>query len=233
MIPVAIPAYCPGRELASLVDELLSLAFDNIVVVDDGSPGEFRGLFESIGALQGVRLVTHGRNMGKGAALKTAFRSALECFPDKPGIATADADGQHSPTDILKVAGLFESKPDCLVLGSREFASSAAPSRSRMGNIAARAALRLLTGARVSDTQTGLRAVPAVLMRQCIVSSCERYDFEMDMLLTAIANGVPVVETPIRAIYSDGAHRIRSHFRPVSDSWRVVWRLLGGGFKRR
>ncbi|NLI92530.1 MAG: hypothetical protein GX434_10100 [Peptococcaceae bacterium] len=49
--------------------------------------------------------------MGKGAALKTGIQYAAQNYPECCGYVTADADGQHAPEDILKVADSLEQNP--------------------------------------------------------------------------------------------------------------------------
>ena len=97
------------------------------------------------------------------------------------------------------------------------------PLRSRIGNRSARALVRLLTGGRFTDTQTGLRGWPRVMAERSRRLSSNGYDFELDALLTF--RDVPPVEVPIATIYMD--ENRHSHFRPVRDSvriGRVLWR---------
>ncbi len=234
MIPVVIPAYCPSEVLPVLVADLSGAGFDRIVVVDDGSPASYRDVFETLRMRQDVIVLSHERNAGKGAALKTAFRSVLECYPDELGVVTADADGQHAPSDIADVARLFVSAPqNRLVLGARTFADGSAPGRSRLGNAVARVALRLVAGVALADTQTGLRALDRELMRLCLSVPCDRFDFEMAMLLAAVEKGVRIVETPIHTIYRHETAAIYSHFKPIADSLRITAALMRLSGRRR
>ena len=88
-------------------------------------------------AFPNVQLLRHAVNLGKGAALKTAFNHVLCTYPELAGVVTADADGQHHPDDIERVAETLLARPDALVLGARTFGEDV-PLRSRFGNIATR-----------------------------------------------------------------------------------------------
>src|SRR5215471_10228108 len=99
-LAVIIPAYKPSAGLIEVVEALAGKALPAIIVVDDGSGPEFREIFERVAQTPKVRLLRHAVNLGKGAALKTAFNYALCEYPDLLGVVTADADGQHHPDDI-------------------------------------------------------------------------------------------------------------------------------------
>jgi putative flippase GtrA/SAM-dependent methyltransferase len=187
--------------------------FEEIVVVDDGSGAEYADVFAACPA----RLLRHDANRGKGAALRTGIRFVLAehlgC-----GVATADADGQHHPEDIMRVARRLDHEPESLVLGSRTF-EEGVPGRSRIGNRLARGGFRLLMGQRLRDTQTGLRGIPASLLPELAAMTSAGYEFEVDMLTAAKHMSIPIVEEPIRTIYQPG--NPTSHFDPLADSMRI------------
>src|SRR6185436_3769218 len=101
---LVIPAYKPSPGLADLLGALSAEDFPAIVVVDDGSGPEFQSTFDRAAAFPNVQLLRHAVNLGKGAALKTAFNHVLCAMPGAIGVVTADADGQHHPDDIEQVA---------------------------------------------------------------------------------------------------------------------------------
>jgi len=219
---VVIPALNPQVELVALVGQLSAAGVNTIVIVDDGSSRETASTFEAV-SRYGVHVLRHAVNLGKGAALKTGINYALCNFPDAVGVVTGDADGQHSAADILKIGELLSERPDALILGRREFGPSA-PSRSRVGNILTSLAVQLLIGKRISDTQTGLRGIPAGFARQLLSIASPGYEFELDMLITAKHEGRRIVEAPIETIYLAG--NASSHFNPLRDSMRVYFALL-------
>jgi putative flippase GtrA len=170
-----------------------------------------------------VRLLRHAVNLGKGAALKTGFNFALCEFPDCAGVVTADADGQHDPDDVARLARALMDSPQTLILGAREFGRGV-PLRSRLGNLVTRRVLRAVSGLALRDTQTGLRAIPLDFARKLLPLSSSGYEFELDMLLACKASRRAIAEVPIRTIYLDG--NAASHFNPIFDSMRIYFVLM-------
>lgn len=217
---VLIPAYEPDERLPRLVAELHAAGAE-ILVVDDGSGPRHREVFEAAVAA-GAELLVHPRNLGKGQALKTGLaRLQLE----RPGedIVTADADGQHTVRDILRVGAELQAdaqrRTPVLVLGCRAVTGKV-PLRSRLGNAAARATFLLAAGWRLSDTQTGLRGIPAAIVPWLLAQPGNRFEYEQQVLLRAHRDGIGTREVPIRTVYL--GRNESSHFRPVRDSLRVM-----------
>lgn len=218
MIYLLIPAYEPDERLVPLVREL-SAEFQ-VIVVDDGSSPACGGIF-TLAREAGAHVLHHPINLGKGAALKTGLRF-IKARGDASGVITADADGQHSHADILRMREAMLAAPHTLFLGGRDFKQM--PPRSRFGNTVTRFFFRLFTGIRVSDTQTGLRALPACLFDELLELSGERYEYEMNMLLALKHWDVDYEEIPIETIYIDNNRA--SHFHALRDGWRVFSRVV-------
>jgi glycosyltransferase involved in cell wall biosynthesis len=223
MIVIAIPAYQPGQSLVELLRDLRGLTDWPIVVVDDGSRQECWEVFEAAGLVDGVKVLRHAVNLGKGAALKTAFNHALCEWPEAAGVVTADADGQHLTEDILAVAERLEEERDALVLGARQFGGDV-PLRSQLGNRITRGVMRIVAGQHLNDTQTGLRGVPRILLPYMLRIVANGYDFELDMLLVCKHRDIRIVEEPIQTIYIAGNRS--SHFNPLTDSLKIYFTLL-------
>ncbi|KXC07383.1 bifunctional glycosyltransferase family 2/GtrA family protein [Microbacterium hominis] len=100
---VLIPAYEPDGRLVDVIAALTAAAPETpVLVVDDGSGERFAPVFAAAAAA-GAVVLRHGRNRGKGAALRTGFAHAARAWPGA-AVVTADADGQHTPADIRRVA---------------------------------------------------------------------------------------------------------------------------------
>ena len=219
---ILIPAYQPNVHMLSLVRLLSGLGAEHILIIDDGSDASCQPLFtdaERYGAI----VIHHEKNRGKGAALKTGIRAAKELFPKDCGVVTADADGQHLPEDILRVAEAIPRHPDTLILGVRNFAKGSVPWKSYYGNRITAAFFRASTGIRLHDTQTGLRGIPKCLYDLALETEGERYEYEMHFLEDS-AKKIPFFQLPITTVYED--NNSGSHFRPVRDSIRVYERPL-------
>ena len=220
---VLIPAYKPGPDFPGLISDLVRLGVERICVVDDGSGVWFRARFDETAQHPQVQIVRHAINLGKGAALKAGINAILCDFPDVSVVVTADADGQHAPEDIIAVAQKACENPGALVLGSRVFAEDV-PLRSKLGNNATKIVLRIVAGQKLSDTQTGLRAIPAHLLPDLLKVPSQGYEFELDMLLLSRNRRLRILEQPIRTIYLHG--NASSHFNPLLDSMRIYFVLL-------
>ncbi|MBQ1502402.1 MAG: glycosyltransferase family 2 protein, partial [Clostridia bacterium] len=158
-ISVVIPAYKPDEKLLVLIDELAAVGFSDIIVVDDGGGREYAKIFEDVALRPFCTVLTHELNRGKGAALRTAFTYVDEARRDGKGLVSADADGQHLPEDI-KASALKMIETGKVILGSRDFSDPSVPGRSRVGNRITSIVFRLFFGMKITDTQTGLRAIP-------------------------------------------------------------------------
>ena len=219
MTVVAIPAYEPDHRLVDLAAALRARDPGlDIVVADDGSGVASAPVFASLEAA-GVTVLSHGVNRGKGAALHTLFRYARAAHPGA-AVVTADADGQHTPDDILRVARETERSGDAIVLGVRDFAGDDVPLRSRFGNAVSARLFAIAIGERVPDTQTGLRGLPPQALPWATRLPGERFEYEAIMLLGARRAGFRIAQTPIETVYLD--ENRSSHFRPLRDSLRVV-----------
>ncbi len=220
---VLIPSLNPDRHLTEVVRGCLEEGLRDIVVVDDGSGPSYAGIFEEVQAL-GAVVARHAVNQGKGAALKTGIRTALERFPALTGVVTADGDGQHLPEDIRRVAQALSGAGHPFVMGIRDFSQDQVPWKSRMGNRITSFFLRLSTGLDCPDTQTGLRGLPRELFSRLLALPGERYEYETNMLTDVVAARYPMEMIPIQTVYEDNNRG--SHFRTVVDSARIYQRPL-------
>lgn len=217
--PVVIPAYQPIEKVLYVAEELSKRGF-SIVVVNDGSSPQYDSIFQKLAKLPNLTILKNAVNLGKGAAMKHAFNYILVNYPESLGVVTVDADGQHHPDDVLKVALEFNKKPESFFLGTRKFKSDV-PLRSRFGNILTGHIFHFLVGRKLTDTQTGLRAIPRALMEKLLPLRTNRYEFELDMLLIANREKFLFREIPIQTIYEEGNKS--SHFNPIKDSIRIYF----------
>jgi glycosyltransferase involved in cell wall biosynthesis len=215
---ILIPAYQPDGRMLLVVDQLWQACGAPIVVVDDGSATS--PLFEQLKSLPAVHVVHHAVNLGKGAAIKTGLNYILVHFPKLSAVVTVDADGQHATKDVLRVVESSQDHRGQLILGARCFGAGT-PWRSRIGNATSKLLYRALLGLRLSDTQTGLRAIPRTLAEYSLHIRSNRYEFETEQLVLAASNGTPIHEIPIQTIYENG--NASSHFSPIFDSARIYF----------
>ncbi|KQO01415.1 GtrA family protein [Paenibacillus sp. Leaf72] len=219
---ILIPSYEPDHRLLDLIQQLHAFQLEPIVIVDDGSGPSYREIFEAAEA-SGCTVITHEVNLGKGRALKTGFGYIQEA--GLPGhVVCADSDGQHLPHDIKRIfEKLLSQTTPGIVLGSRRF-SGTIPLRSRFGNSVTRSVFSLTTGTKIYDTQTGLRGFSLAMLDWLCQIPGERFEYEMNMLLTAHRDGYKITEEFIDTVYLD--HNKSSHFRPLIDSFRIYLPII-------
>jgi|SRR5690242_2336644 len=208
-LAVIIPAYEAAATVAEVVTAARTAAPGvPVYVVDDGS----RDATAARAAGAGATVLGHGHNRGKGAALATGIARALADHAQV--LVTLDADGQHPPAEIPRVAGPVLAGTADLVLGARARAG-AMPLPRRFTNWLSATLASRIGGAAVTDAQTGFRAISRRLA-EAVRPSQTGYDFETAFLLAALVEGYRVQTAPIPTIYQ-GA---RSHFRHWGDAWR-------------
>lgn len=149
-IGILIPVFNPDDKLIDLLDDIHQQTKFNqkIVIVDDGSVNQ--DIFEQITTKYGQSIVVlhHDSNQGKGQALKTGFQYFLQHYQSINGVATIDADGQHTVSDLRNLEDNFIKHLKALIIGGRTF-DEAVPLRSRLGNLVTNQLVKVLTGIRV------------------------------------------------------------------------------------
>ncbi len=220
MRPAAIvPAYQAAPLVGEVVETLLSLwpERDAVWVIDDGSTDSTAERAEQAGA----QVIRHHCNRGKGAALRSGMRAALERGFDVA--VTLDADAQHPPAEALRLHQMCPD-PTALVLGIRDLAGAGAPRANQYSNAFSNLVLSGFTGRWLQDTQCGLRRYP-IAATLALGGQEDGYGFEAEILIRATSNDMPIVELPIEVVYPPEQERI-SHFDSVRDPARIVVRVL-------
>ena len=229
-ISVVLPSLDPDEKLHLVIEGLLEYGFSDIILVNDGSKPENLHYFEDEAAAHPdvIHLLHHEVNKGKGAALKNAFRWFLENRPDGVGVVTVDGDNQHHPEDT-KACTLHMMETGKLTLGCRDFTLDHVPARSRFGNHTTSAIIKIFVSMTISDTQTGLRAIPRDDLEVLVDVAGDRFEYETNMLLVMKQQGIPFDEVKIRTVYIE--ENKSSHFRVIHDSWRIYKLILAHFFR--
>ena len=229
-ISVVLPSLDPDEKLHAVIDGLLEYGFSDIILVNDGSKPENLHYFEEEVAAHPdvIHLLHHEVNKGKGAALKNAFTWFLKNRPKAAGVVTVDGDNQHHPEDTRACCEkMLETRN--VVLGCRDFTLDHVPPRSRFGNQLTSAIFKIFVGMTISDTQTGLRAIPTRELKLLNTVKGDRFEYETNMLLAMKQNAIPFKEVKIRTVYIE--ENASSHFHPIRDSWRIYKLILGHFFR--
>ena len=200
-IAVVIPAKDEGATIGELLDGISNVSIPGHdlrpIVVDDGSVDATTAIARG----RGAAVVSHPANRGLGAAVRTGLRAAVAS--DAIAVAYLDADLEYSPEDIPRLLEPILAGRADYVLGSR-FLGGVRGMRlhRRVGNHAFTALLSALTGRRMTDGQTGMRA----FSREAADSAEIVHDYNYAQVLTLdlLRKGFRLEEVPIR-------YRVRQH----------------------
>jgi glycosyltransferase involved in cell wall biosynthesis len=211
-IAVVIPVYNQSGRLREVISRCLAIC-PRVLVVDDGSDDEAAQYLADLF----VEVIRHHVNKGKGAAIRTAAN-----YLRGHGVThmiTIDADGQHYPEDLPRFIEAIYEHPEALIIGVRDFGNDTVPVSSRFGRAFGNFWVRIQTGTKVHDIQSGFRAYPLVMFEHLSCWS-QRYAFEVEVVVRALWGGVKVHEVDVQVHYPKPEQR-NSHFHKFRDNARV------------
>lgn len=212
-VAIVIPAYEAADTLGEVIGDWLEYGAcpEQIWVVDDGSP-DFTG---EAARKTGVNVLTHEKNLGKGAALKTGFRQALRA--GYRWVITMDADRQHDVREASRFLEL-DSQAFDLVIGTRRYNMAGMPFDRWFVNRLTSTVLSLYGGRGfVTDSQCGYRLISAEVIEKVPLVT-NHFDTESEMVARALRAGFRIIEVPITTLYNSP----RSHINKFLDTARFV-----------
>ena len=209
---IVIPVFNHPQRIPSVAEEALGLHVP-VIVVDDGSTDDTP---DRLRLVEGITLLRHASNLGKGAALLTGFQAAA---PLASWAVTVDGDGQHSPREAPLLFAAVSPGERPIVVGRRQnMAEQPAPWTSRFGRGFSNFWVRCAGGPALADTQSGMRLYPLPEVLALPVKA-RRFQYEVEVLVWAHRQGIPVREAPVTVHYPPPGQRV-SHFRPGKDFLR-------------
>lgn len=212
-----IPTYQNAKTLLKVVADVHRVV-DTVFVVDDGSKDGTAALLDkATGNERPEKVLTHPKNCGKGAALKTGLTYARQ--QGFRYAVTVDADGQHRANDIPALLKAVEEEPDALAIGSRGLQHENMPAKSTFANRFSNFWFALQTLQRLPDTQSGLRVYPLRRLHGLRWMSA-RYEAELTLLVFSAWAGVKLLPVPVSVYYPPRDQRV-THFRPGRDFTRI------------
>lgn len=212
-----IPTYQNAKTLLKVVADVHRVV-DTVFVVDDGSnDGTAALLDKATGSERPEKVLTHPKNCGKGAGLKTGLTYARQ--QGFRYAVTVDADGQHRADDIPALLKAVEEEPDALAIGSRGLQHENMPAKSTFANRFSNFWFALQTLQRLPDTQSGLRVYPLRRLHGLRWMSA-RYEAELTLLVFSAWAGVKLLPVPVSVYYPPRDQRV-THFRPGRDFTRI------------
>jgi glycosyltransferase involved in cell wall biosynthesis len=197
---ILIPAFNAAVSLSELLRRIeRTIPRERIVVVDDGSTDQTK----AIAAREGVHLLSHDRNYGKGRALRTGFQyilSATQCT----NIVTMDADLQHRPEEIASFFDLHNSEGFDMLIGYRPRWGTSMPFERRLSNAITSFLVSARTGVRIKDSQCGYRLIARRVL-ESVQTTSDGYEAETELLIKAALQGFSIGFVPVTTIYA-GEH---------------------------
>ena len=190
-----------------------------VLVVDDGS----QDATAAQAAAAGAQVVRHETNRGKGAALHHGMRLLAEQRFER--VVTMDADGQHLADEIPVLLQAGDADPEALIVGVRQVdAALVAPLRG-FGNRFANRWVEIACGRALPDTQSGFRLYP-LRATLALGTRAQRFGFETEVLIRAARAAMTIRSVPVKVFYPPVHERV-SHFRPVLDTLRIIFVVVG------
>ncbi len=210
---VLIPTYNNQNTLSDVIESVLKYT-DRIIVVNDGATDRTE---EILSRYSNITVVKHKLNKGKGVALRTGFKKALEL--GYRYVITIDSDGQHNPEELPAFLEKIEKEPDSLIVGARNMEQSSVPGKSSFGHKFSNFWYKVETGIDLPDTQSGYRLYPVEKL-QGMKFFTNKFEFEIEVIVRAAWRGINVTSVPVSVVYFPEETRV-THFRPVRDFTRV------------
>lgn len=211
-IAIVIPALNAEHTLAPVIASCLMFTRD-VIVIDDGSSDRTG----DVARAEGVTVLRHEHNRGKGAALKTGFDEALRRGFD--AVITLDADGQHLPAEIPKFIRARGETGAELIIGSRDHLFRGMLPRRRNANRFSAWAISKCAGVHVGDSQSGFRLYAASLLREVPIHA-NGFNAESEIIVRAGRRRRKILSIPIDLGFVNGIST--SHYRPLADTVRIA-----------
>ena len=204
-LSVVIPAYNEATTIGQVITRIKRLeGFDTeIIVVDDGSTDETSENADACGA---DRVIRHRKNMGYGAALKTAIHHARHDL-----VVTIDADFQHDPADIVLLCKNLDEETD-MIIGDRS--QNEAASHRTAGKWLLRHVAQFLTREKISDLNCGLRVFRRDRFLSVVSLLPDGFSFSTNLTLAFMKSGYGVKWIPIHWNARGGG---KSRVNPLTD----------------
>ena len=231
---IVIPAYNAARSLPDVLRRIHAAAprdLHHIVIVDDGSRDDTASVARALAAKSpGVSVLVRARNGGYGAAMKDGLAQARVEGADHA--ASVHADGQYSPEMLAELLGALDARALDLLQGSRIAGGGALaggmPRYKYAGNWLLNKLERRVFALPLSDFHSGYLVYgPRALARIPFARLSDSFDFDMEVIAAARAQGLAVGEAPIPTHYGDEI----SYLNPLSYGLRVLrvmWRFRRG-----
>lgn len=223
-IALLIPAYNEEKNISQVIKNCVPYQLD-IIVVDDGSRDQTPLIIKKLKQSHQYHLILlqHSKNKGKGAALNTGFKYALE--KDYQGVITLDADAQHDPQEIKKFLKMIEREKPDLIIGTRFHNHQGMPFVRLATNYVTSWIISGLAGKKVEDVQSGFRYISHKIIKN-IELKTRNFDTEPELILKACWLDYHIKNVPISTIYHKDSVSEVNKFIDTFKFFRLVAKSL-------
>ena len=214
-ITIGIPAYNEEKNIAKIITKLKKIT-DSIIVCDDGSSDMTSEIAKNLGVI----VISHKKNMGYGAAIRTIFEKSAEIGSDI--LVTFDADWQHRIEDVSRVLHPLENSEADIVIGSRFLGKqSNVPNYRKLGIKVITQVTNSSIKTKLTDSQSGFRAYSKQVLSKISLSEIGM-GISTEILIKASSEGLRITEVPITILYSGNT----STHNPVSHGTSVLFSTI-------
>ena len=214
-ITIGIPAYNEEKNIAKIITKLKKIT-DSIIVCDDGASDMTSEIAKNLGVI----VISHKKNMGYGAAIRTIFEKSAEIGSDI--LVTFDADGQHRVEDVSRVLRPLENSEADIVIGSRFLGKqSNVPNYRKLGIKVITQVTNSSIKTKLTDSQSGFRAYSKQVLSKISLSEIGM-GISTEILIKASSGGLRITEVPITILYSGDT----STHNPVSHGTSVLFSTI-------
>ena len=197
-VSVVIPVYNERDTVVEVVRRVQAVGIhEEIIIVDDFSIDGTRQILMELDREDDIRVLLHGYNKGKGAALRNGFQQAHGDV-----VLIQDADLEYNPNDLARLLEPIERCQADVVYGSRFLENAGQdPSRlHRLGNWMLTAASNLSTGQRLTDMETCYKVFRREVLEKVDIEQ-NRFGFEPEITAKVSRLGYRILELPIGYSY--------------------------------
>ncbi len=225
-LSVIVPVYNERPYIEEVLQRVQEVDLDKeIIVVDDGSTDGTREVLAKLGAQDGITIIYHPRNRGKGAAIRTALGHTTGDL-----VIIQDADLEYDPDDYPDLIAPFQKGLCDVVYGTRLVRGKAQRVHlfwHYMGNKFLTTVTNILFNATLSDMETGYKVFRTDLLKSLKLEA-NRFDIEPELTAKVLKRGCRVFEVPI-------AYYGRNYDEGKKITWRdglvALWTLFKYRFK--
>jgi len=219
-----IPAYKPNNRLLTLIKLLEKANNLKILVVNNGNTQKYNEIFDKIGGFANTDVVFVKENIGKGHGIKSGLNFLKKNYVHINCCIFADADGQHTNQDIIKILNFCENNilKNTFILGTRDH-NFQTPKLNRIGNYLYNIILNLKYGTKIKDSLSGLRAINFDDIDILLKIKDNDFRFEVATIKEFIKLKFKIREIKVSSTYFVDK---KSHFSKLSDSIKLLKYVL-------